>query len=348
MRKAQIEVQFNWIFVLIVGAVIMVFFITVVNKQRGAAEITLSSDVLLELEKVIAGVAVSADKTFLVTLPNVPVIYDCDESCACSIQIEGSGAQDIAIRNNPVFAPDSLKGLKVVMWSQEFNAPFRATNFFYMTSPQARYLIEDSARGDYLYDNLPPKKIIEEGIDQPAFTKELFDDLDAIEDLNSYKVKLIFYETTPAVVPSALQSMPNKDVSAIKINEDDKEIVFYEKIGNSFNEKSTTNYIESASLYAAVFSETSDMYECMMEIAFENLNTVSQVYAQRSLQLQEEYDPLNDDECRIYYDPIYLNKMISSTGSGFKNASLGLLNDGIRGLSSQNEGTLLFSCAPIY
>lgn len=353
MARAQVEVQFNWIFVMIVGAILLTFFVVVVNKQRESAGVALSADVLIELEKVIAGVAVSEGKTFLIEMPNVPIVYDCDDSCACALKVEGSGAQDIPIRNNPVFAPDGLKGLKVVMWSQPFNSPFRATNFFYMTSPQAKYLIEDVGSGPYIFDELPPTKIIEGGVDQPAFTKELFDPtaLDELEDTNNYKIKFILFETDPTTMnlPLFIEVMSDSDVSAVEIIEDLNELKFYQKEGDSFVEVSTTNYIESSSLYGAVFAENIATYECMMNIAFENLNVVSQVYAQRGLLMQEEYS--DRTECSIYYDTLYMDNIIDSTKNGFKemtDVDFSSLRDAIRGLDSQNEGATLFSCAAIY
>jgi hypothetical protein len=38
----MIEVHFNWIFILIAGAVIFVFFINIVNKQREFSDIRTS------------------------------------------------------------------------------------------------------------------------------------------------------------------------------------------------------------------------------------------------------------------------------------------------------------------
>ena len=37
-KKGIIEIQFNWIFVLVVGAIILVFFFGFVQKQKSFAE----------------------------------------------------------------------------------------------------------------------------------------------------------------------------------------------------------------------------------------------------------------------------------------------------------------------
>ncbi len=347
-NKAQVEVQFNWMFVLLVGVVLLVFFITVVNRQKEASELTISADVLSKLENMINSVAVSEGKTFLIETPNVPFVYECDkETCACSIRVKARGATDINIKNNPVFAPNSIKGLKVLMWSQAFNIPFRATNFFYMTSPEVRYLIEDSYLGQFLYDSLPEKKIIEEGTDFPAFTKELFSDLNSIQNLNNYKVKFIFTDTMPAnsKIPNSLLNMPDADVSAVKINENNREMEFYQKKGGSFELKGKAKYIESASLYGAIFSENIETYKCMMENAFKNANFVAQVYKERAKILKELY--ADNPECAVYYDTIYLEEIINLLSRGF-DVDVTLLQDNIRLLKSQNEGALLSSCAAIY
>ena len=347
-KKAQIEVQFNWIFVLIVGAIILTFFVVIVTRQRGAAEQVLSRDILNEIETLISGVAVSEGKTFLIELPDVPVVYNCDETCSGAVTIQGSGLQGVAIKEKSVFSPDTLRGQKVVMWSQEFNVPFRATNFFYMTSPQARYLIEKTDFGEFIHDELPPKIIIEEGIAQPAFTKDLFESVNDIQDLNNYKVKLVFFDTDPEL-PSSLVNMLDEDVSAIKVDEPTNDITFYQKNVNSFALIGNTKYIERSSLFGAVFAENLETYECMMENAFKNLDVVSQVYAERSLNLQIVYDA--DPTCKAYYDTLYIDEISNVANKGFKGMTSSdfiALQDSLRGLSSQNQFALAFSCAPVY
>jgi hypothetical protein len=94
------------------------------------------------------------------------------------------------------------------------------------------------------------------------------------------------------------------------------------------------------------------MYECMMDLAFENANVVGSIYKERAAILQDKYGNKESEyyspECQIYYDPLYLEEIIAATEQGFQDADFSMLQSGMSGLESQNEGTLLFSCSAIY
>src|SRR3989344_7431655 len=62
MDKKAMEVQFNWIFVLIVGAIILFFFITLAGRQKEVSGKQESLAVLDALETSISGQKASADR----------------------------------------------------------------------------------------------------------------------------------------------------------------------------------------------------------------------------------------------------------------------------------------------
>ena len=52
-KKAIIEVQLNWIYILIVGAIILVFFVVVAKKYAANAELKISSQILENLDTTV-------------------------------------------------------------------------------------------------------------------------------------------------------------------------------------------------------------------------------------------------------------------------------------------------------
>ena len=59
MKKGQIQVTFNWIYITIAGAVILLFFFGIVVKQKAASEEKLSIEVVRILESILTGAGVS-------------------------------------------------------------------------------------------------------------------------------------------------------------------------------------------------------------------------------------------------------------------------------------------------
>src|SRR3989344_3370187 len=58
-KKGQIEVTFNWVYVLIAGAVIILFFVGIAVKQKASSERALSSDVVRIMESIFTSAGVS-------------------------------------------------------------------------------------------------------------------------------------------------------------------------------------------------------------------------------------------------------------------------------------------------
>ena len=69
-RNAAIESQFNWIFVLVVGAVILIFFITFINNQRKNSEILTASDLLTHFDSIARGATVSIGTIYDIDIPS--------------------------------------------------------------------------------------------------------------------------------------------------------------------------------------------------------------------------------------------------------------------------------------
>ena len=58
-KKGQLTLSFNWIFVMVAGAVILLFFVGLIVKQKDSSEQKLNFDVVNILESILVGSTVS-------------------------------------------------------------------------------------------------------------------------------------------------------------------------------------------------------------------------------------------------------------------------------------------------
>jgi len=58
-KKGVIEVQFNWIFILIIGAIILFFFFSIVKTQKTVSEKKISTTVRRDIRAILTGAGVS-------------------------------------------------------------------------------------------------------------------------------------------------------------------------------------------------------------------------------------------------------------------------------------------------
>src|SRR3989338_6328662 len=214
-KRGMIEVNFNWIFILIAGAVIFVFFINIVNKQRQFSDIKTSSAIVTSLESILTGAQISTSTVNIIDLPKVDIGFECDRYFIGPVPKQTKG--------NVIFAPNLLKGKKMITWALDWNLPYRVTNFLYVTDPELRYIIvydsdtnlENKAVAQKLYDELP-----KEMNKDPPIRK---DNLGNLGDKNNYQVKFIFLTSialgnTDTNGLKNFAKMRDEDVNAIYLN----------------------------------------------------------------------------------------------------------------------------------
>ena len=135
-RKAIIEVQFNWIFVLIVGAIILAFFVTLITSQKKISEDKLSFSSLVTFDSILASAGVSANTLVVIDTPKVDFEYDCN-----SFRIGTIARQT---KERPIFSSRILRGRQLITWTKDWFYPFKITNFLYLSNPEKEYVFVKS------------------------------------------------------------------------------------------------------------------------------------------------------------------------------------------------------------
>lgn len=319
-KKAVVEVQFNWIFVMIAGAVILAFFAFVAVKMRGTSE--SKADVLVAnmLESVLMGTKVSAGAETRITLPKKDVKFDCR-----GYTIRG---KHTSLSKLSLFSPGLIKGKEIVFKTHGWKVPFRVTNFMYITSPQVRYIfvfndIDDGSAAKGIYDDMPGGVKKEIYYDDDGFKSESIDGWDVSlvdnewKDKNNYKIKFIVFDnggfdinriTDPHL--SDIKKTKSYDITAIVVNKGEAgdytkgEISFFVSKpdkggfdGDISGGDNKVNYYKNATLFGAIFAKDKEMYECVMEKEFEKLNNVAEVLEKRSEKLIAEKYTDPNSEC---------------------------------------------------
>ncbi|MBW2999505.1 hypothetical protein KY339_02430 [Candidatus Woesearchaeota archaeon] len=287
-KKAAIEVQFHWIFVFIVGAIIFLFFFTVITKQKAASETKLADTVLSDLEGIMIASSVATGKEDRIDIPKVDFEVNCDELLMAGI-IKSLG-------NQIVFSPSRIMGTELVIWTLDWNVPFKVTNFMYMTSPLIKYyFVYDDASKDFASEVFKkmPKVLTEEKAVELVEYKGPAAPLE-IEYEGNYKVKfVVFFQMGPQTTITLDPDFEDVDYSIVHLTtpEEDFEqgnLMFYNKVPGGIEMEGEYDYVGMPSLYGAIFVDNFEHYQCAMEKAMNKLGLVARVYAGRSTILSYE------------------------------------------------------------
>ncbi len=316
-KKAQMSIQFNWIFVLIAGGIILMFFVGVVMKQKGVSEQNLAATIVTDLDAIFTGAEVSAGTATLIDMPKTEIEVACD-----GFSISGVKR---SLEGNIIFAPSSLEGRNLITWSQEWNIPYKVTNFLYLTTDDIRYIFVCSGNSDCedavelseeLPDEMKKEVCASGGYKGNSYTSQGCV-VNTLKEENNYKTKLIFVGNSVSV--QFPLDFKREDVSAIRIKDLDSispqtNIEFYEKSGSSFSmipvNSIHTTLTSPETIYAAIFAETPELYECMMRRAFEKLEIMSELYMERADTVMSN----SGTRCRFSFDKSNFKNIIKEAG----------------------------------
>jgi hypothetical protein len=300
MNRRGIELQFNWIFILIAGAVILAFFFSVVQKQRSLSEQKLSITLASQMDAIYSGAIESKGTTQPLATPRPGLAFSCSEACECNYYI---GNRATEFRDKLLFAPAVIRGEDGIAWSVEWKLPFRIANFLLLTSPRVKYYLVYE-QGDAQSEQAHARVIKQFPREINAETLRSASDVyNRIVPQGYDHTRFIFIGTDDAPrLESLNRDFDGESVSAVWLRPrsgQSEEVVFYEKADPDeldFNAYSLL-LAGDASIYAAMFAADHSMYGCVMKRAFGKLATVARVHAKRADELQIELLAQGRPEC---------------------------------------------------
>ena len=335
MNKKAFEIQFNWIFILVAGAAILLFFASVIVKQKNISETSTKVTVLKSIDAIITGASVTIDTTKLENIPSSEIDVGCNRVAI------GGLSSDVSkqYQNLILFSPSSIKGSKFIWHTAAFSVPFRAINLLYVSSPQTRYIIIGSSSLASDINKSMPSDL----------KKEFYQSIPQIKNENNYKIRIIVFENIDMneIGLKNLEKMPDSDVTAVKVNGNSENgaIDFYRKNGNSWLPEGSSVYIQKSSLIGAVYADARDAYQCNMQNVFSRLNLVAKIYAGRTSELIKQ----NKMVCDQFYGKALaeLNKIIAAS-SNFNNDNIDVIVASAKSLSNANNDAKTYSCPLLY
>lgn len=170
-------VQFNWIFVLIAGGLILSFFFGVAMKQRSLSEERLSVTLSSDLENILTSAVVSEGTAQVLPVPSKGLSFECSRGCDCRFSVGGASK---SFSDLVIFGPSDMERDGLV-WSVDWSFPYRITNLLFIASPEIMYYFVggDSRVMDRIVRRLPPQldyrvvssvsEISDEGFDRARF-----------------------------------------------------------------------------------------------------------------------------------------------------------------------------------
>jgi len=137
-HKAQIQVQFHWIFVVVAGAVILAFFAGFAVKYKNLQEEKSDVELLSSLDKTFT----ELQSSYFPTRVELDIPSKFSVGCAGENVKISVGRKDYDT-NNLIFSSGEMKG-KILVWYMPYKMPYKIANFYYVASKDVKiYLVSE-------------------------------------------------------------------------------------------------------------------------------------------------------------------------------------------------------------
>lgn len=321
-HKAQIEVSFHWIFILIAGAAILAFFLIITKHEKESADINIEGAVGERLEALFSTIQQMPDSINNETL-RPELEFRC-EADGHTYTLKG-GERRFNLYSQVIFSPETVGDGRIITWTKIYSTPFPAAQILYLSDEKTQYIfVKEDAENLYkILPELYEKKLV------PA------EEVQMQTDQGFRKYVII---TKNDVV---LDSSMTKKTTIVKITSEG-EINFKNLEGTA-----TRKYSNQETLFGAIITGNPELYDCAME----KLMLVSRITSEINLERTEHLEDDTDDRCYRFYAhgiPVeYLQSIIGN--STYPPASdYAPLNQVVTSLSILNRDMARANCPTIY
>lgn len=304
-KQGQMTIQFNWIFVLGAGTVILIFFVGIIVKQQAISERNLSYEIVNILQSIITGATVSEQtKNFIdsSSLKNYVLEFHCESEGGgfreifSGYGIKGSSAS-VETPIEAIFSPKEIQSNQIIAWSMPFKFPFKVMDVLMLTSLSTKY---------YFIGSSDPTFITELKNSTGGLNVDFIDSFEEINAIGNYHVKIVDFDsgvdgstiTHNGYVPESLKSLRDSQVSAVSfmgtgaVNFYEKSDAVFKKVNGAEVKLVSIKPAErDVSKYAIIFSSGEDAYKCNMMKVFKRLAIMVVAYSHKYEELKNYYDP---------------------------------------------------------
>lgn len=305
-KKAIVEVQLKWIFVLIAGVIILSFFVGVAKWYMDSKEEEIANDVMFKLGTILSGAEVSSNTARQIEIPSMELGTRCDPDacspygCTSAIEFIGTGAKPASTEIDVIFAPSVLETDIISAWTIEWQMPYKVTNFMYLAGPDYKYYLaydDSDVDSERLAKRVFSKLTENKYVDFDLITDDEIPSV-AYNDESLVKYVLFFSPGATIDIHDSVADSGNWDVIFL-----DEETVMFSKVSgpDKIPDPSTEQpHLGLPGIIGAIFSEDEDMFSCNMKKAFLKLRTINSIYAKRTGLLHTSF--IGDGICEYYYD----------------------------------------------
>ena len=341
-KRAQVSEQFNWLFAIVAGSIILIFFLFVIGQLKATSDIKLSTKVLQNFDAILAGSSVAPNSLNIIDSSKL-LAFDisCDSDGYSDLRILKSRAKSLDLSQKFIYSPFVAEGSRLYLYVVPITNPFNIGNALLLTGDNVIFVEYLTQNSDLQLDEF--FKLLPDNISKMrsvAFDKNLksFDKIVIIS-----KEDPVDFDNREAI--NGVKNLLKKDVTWIKVKFADKDVQHasvYTKSekARKFSDAVELNVPSNDFALFLTFSKNPEFYKCNLRKINIKVKTISRIFLKKVQLLSSNVD---SNDCKLDYAEAedILNKIISSR-------DIFGISDQIEYLKEINHNLLLKSCPLIY
>ncbi len=269
-KKAQIEVSFNWIFVLVAGGLILLFFVMFIMNQRDASGAQVAQVLQSRLDTVFTVIQQTPDSIQTFEPLTFGLEFRCEEGIQ-SYSVVGSRTATF-MDHHIMFSPNQVggsSGARLVAWTKNFNAPYPVTPVLYFSDEQTQYVfVTDTPLVNELYNHMPD-----------SFSKISVSLQDTVPD-EGYRWYIIVVEAETGL-PNPENLRNNYDVVTIDATR---------RLGLINGTVNGIAFVGEEMLWGAIITGDPTLFECSRERLLNRYIVANKIQMKRIEKVREAYE----------------------------------------------------------
>ncbi|MBI4155464.1 hypothetical protein HY498_05265 [Candidatus Woesearchaeota archaeon] len=277
-KKGDISQPFIFIFAIVAGALILTFLLWFARGHVRIESLKSSQEAAFYFDETLT--LLSAGEDVYKSIDN-PLKREYEISCGTLKVEEGKPAK----LNSIVFSPKQLSANKLSIYSKSILFPFKIANIYIISDPSKRYLFVYDERTKDLVESF--KKDIRVKLPE-VFNFQLISKQNLISTLNELTKQqitrfVLFTQLSQQDINKILQKFPT-DILLIDYQDGSGNLKFISKTSTA-----DSNFFSLPLLYAAIFSEDQNTYECSKAQLLNRLKLLSKFYSQKASLLNSAF-----------------------------------------------------------
>jgi len=205
-KKAEVEIQFNWIYIFIIGGLVILLMVNVTRSIVRSSEEKTSYSAINYVSETLGYMHKSKGAEHNYRLLGLTLEFNSEPGSCHLFTIQETDFEGESTEFIPVFSSDSL-GTEILSYSAEFRLPWETNTFLYLSSPEIIYVfVVDDPYISELFDSIP-SNIRREAV------------FDSAEYKNQNYAEIRFISKEPlAELDKSVQKISDRRVSSIRID----------------------------------------------------------------------------------------------------------------------------------